>query len=275
MYRHLIFLGIFLGIVFSAEASWRANYEQGLQLQAQGQYEKALDFLKMSAADKPISEIIGDGQETLEYLPYLQIGICYYHLGKVQLAGEFFDLENSLAAISKSKSGQTLLREYRTKVSSSGEDKALVENSIKDFKKKGYLLSGSEVQRLKEEVRQRCKLPVADERNYPWYYHYELGLAMEHRNDWQRALDSFINALDDRDQPKKFSRIYGMWYVDYYPYYNIGLAHYHLQNWECAANSFKLSQMLEDLPKDSAEYRLLEKYKGEIAKNLADSSSNE
>lgn len=271
MNRHLIFLGIFLGIVFSAEASWRTNYERGLQLQAQGQHEKALDFLKMSAADKPISEIIGD----LEYLPYLQIGICYYKLGKVQLAGEFFDLENSLAAISNSKSGQALLHEYRTKAGSSEGEKAPIENSIKDFKKKGYLLSGSEVQRLKEEVRQRCKLPVADERNYPWYYHYELGMALQHRNDWQRALDSFISALDDRDQPKKFSRIYGMWYVDYYPYYNIGLAHYHLQNWECASNSFKLSQMLEDLPRDSAEYRLLEKYKGEVAKNLAESFSNE
>jgi tetratricopeptide (TPR) repeat protein len=150
-----------------------------------------------------------------------------------------------------------------------GEDrgeKVPVENSIRDFKKKGYLLSGAEVERMKEEIRQRCKLPVADEKSYPWYYHYELGLAMERRNDWQRALDSFINALDDRDQPKKFSRIYGMWYVDYYPYYNIGLAHYHLKNWECAANSFKLSTMLEDLPKDSSEYQLLQKYKSEIEK---------
>lgn len=133
------------------------------------------------------------------------------------------------------------------------------EPSLRDFQKKPYLLADSEVQKIKEEIRTRCNLPAASELSYPWYYHYELGLAMQKHRDWQRALDSMITALDRRDRPQKFTRIYGMWFIDYFPYYNIGLAHYNLKNWKCAAQSFRLSQMFEDLPRDSAQaYRLRE-----------------
>jgi len=133
------------------------------------------------------------------------------------------------------------------------------EPSIRDFERKPYVISTAEVERIKEEIRTQCRLPLAQENHYPWYYHYEVGLAMQKRNDWQRALDSFLAALDHRDQPSKQSRIYGMWFVDYYPYYNIGLAHYHLKNWKCAAQSFRLSKMLENIPTNSVQsYRLRE-----------------
>ena len=76
---------------------------------------------------------------------------------------------------------------------------------------------------------------------------------MQKHRDWQRALDSMIAALDRRDRPQKFSRIYGMWFIDYFPYYNIGLAHYNLKNWNCAVQSFRLSRMFEDIPLDSVQ----------------------
>ena len=133
------------------------------------------------------------------------------------------------------------------------------EPSFRDFERKPYVLSVEEVARIKEEIRTECRLPKTPENYYPWYYHYEVGLAMQKKQDWQRALDSFIAALDHRDHPAKGSRIYGMWFVDYFPYYNIGLAHYHLGNWKCAAQSFRLSQMLENIPADSIQsFRLRE-----------------
>jgi hypothetical protein len=95
-------------------------------------------------------------------------------------------------------------------------------------------------------------------------------LALKGKDDWQRALDSFVNALDSRDRPQKFSRIYGMWFIDYYPYYNIGLAHYNLGNWKCADASFLLSQMVEDIPKDSLEFRNLVELKADSEKQLLD-----
>ena len=112
---------------------------------------------------------------------------------------------------------------------------------------------------MKEEIRNRCHLPqAATAADYPWYFHYEMGKALAEKKDWQRALDSYIEALDHRDRPKKESRIYGMWFIDYYPYYNIGLAHFHLQNWKCADSAFRLSKMLEDMPVGSEEFRNLQ-----------------
>jgi tetratricopeptide (TPR) repeat protein len=142
------------------------------------------------------------------------------------------------------------------------------EPSFRDFQRKPYVLSVEEVARIKEEIRTECRLPVTREMNYPWYYHYEVGLAMQKKQDWQRALDSFIAAVDHRDHPARASRIYGMWFLDYYPYYNIGLAHYHLGNWKCAIQSFRLSQMLENIPADSIQFHRLRELDREAERQL-------
>ncbi|MCI0411918.1 hypothetical protein L0222_03845 [bacterium] len=142
------------------------------------------------------------------------------------------------------------------------------EPSLLDFKRKTYLLSDMEVEKIKEEIRTRCRLPQANEMTYPWYYHYELGMAMQKKKDWQRALDSLLASLDRRERPQKFTRIYGMWFIDYFPYYNIGVAHYHLKNWNCAVQSFRLSQMFEDIPKDSVEFYRLRELDSEAEQQL-------
>jgi tetratricopeptide (TPR) repeat protein len=273
MKKLILICCLIAGTAIAAEPIWRQNYSKGLQFMAQGKYEDGIAYLKMAAADKPISEIVQDGNGPLEYLPYLQLGIAYHHLGRIELATEFFELEKSLTALSKSKAGQQLIAEYQSKAakSSKAQSNQNAEEIIRDFKKKPYLLPENEVTRMKEEIRQRCNLPKADERSYPWYYHYELGLAMKHKNDWQRALDSFINALDYRDRPQKMSRIYGMWFIEYYPYYNIGLAHYNLRNWKCANDSFQLSQMLEDVPRNSSDYKSLLQMKEEVERHLNES----
>jgi tetratricopeptide (TPR) repeat protein len=141
-------------------------------------------------------------------------------------------------------------------------------DEVKAVEKKPYLLSDTEVTKMKDQIRRQCNLPKGDEGVYPWYYHYELGLALQRKNDWQRALDSFLFALDRRDHPGKASRIYGMWFVDYYPYYNIGLAHYHLKNWKCATESFRLSQMFENIPNSTREFRDLLEYRSDAESHL-------
>lgn len=270
MKKFSLILCLFAVAVLCEEPVWRVNYAKGLQYISQGKYEDSIAYLKMAVADKPISEIVRDNNGTLEYLPYLQLSISYYHVGKIQLATEFLDLENSLSAIQKSKSGLNLLKDYQERAAKSQSERANddPEKAIRTFHKKPYLLLEEEVQRMKEDIRQRCNLPRADERTYPWYYHYELGLGLKQKHDWQRALDSFINALDFRDRPQRFSRIYGMWFIDYYPYYNIGLAHYHLRNWKCAEDSFRLSQMLEDLPPNSGDYRNMLEMKADVEGHL-------
>jgi tetratricopeptide (TPR) repeat protein len=270
MKRIFVFLCLIASFAFAEEPSWRSNYNVGIKLADQKKFEEAIGFLRMAAADKPISQIVTEGGN-LEYLPYLQIGIAYYQLGKYELAGEFFDLESALPAVTLSKTGESLLKDYREKLTHKDKDTGEKEaqKTIRDYSKKPYLLPEMEVQKMKEDIRQKCNLPKAEERSYPWYYHYELGLALKQKNDWQRALDSFINALDFRDQPQKFSRIYGMWFVDYYPYYYIGLAHFNLGNWKCADDSFRLSQMLEDIPSNAKERTGLLQYKAEAEQKLA------
>jgi hypothetical protein len=142
------------------------------------------------------------------------------------------------------------------------------QDQIRASDRKPYLLSDSEVLTMKEQIRQQCNLPKAEEGSYPWYYHYELGLALQNKHDWQRALDSFISALDRHDQPKRASRIYGMWFLNYYPYYNIGLANYHLGNWKCASESFRLSQTLEDIPVNAPEHKNLLEYRDDVENHL-------
>jgi hypothetical protein len=145
---------------------------------------------------------------------------------------------------------------------------AAEEPSLKDFQRKPYVISNEEVQQIKDEIRTKCHLPQAQEMTYPWYYHYEVGLAMQKKQDWQRALDSLLVALEQRDHPQKFTRIYGMWFIDYYPYYNIGMAHYYLQNWKCAVQSFRLSQMFEDIPSSSVRFYRLREFSSEAQQKL-------
>ncbi|HEY7162781.1 MAG TPA: hypothetical protein VH815_16080 [Acidobacteriota bacterium] len=275
MKKILLLFCFFAVTAFCQDPVWQVNYGKAMQYMSQGNYNNAVTYLKMAVADKPISEIVDIKTGPIEYLPYLQLGIAYYKLGKIQLSTEFLDLENSLSAVQKSKTGMTLLRDYK-ELTRKVQERAQTqthddpEQGIRAFNKKAYVLPEEEVQQMKEDIRQRCNLPKADEHTYPWYYHYELGLGLKQKNDWQRALDSFISALDFRDKPQRFSRIYGMWFIDYYPYYNIGLAHYHLQNWKCAEDSFRLSQMFEDLPSTSSEYKKMMQMKSEAESHLKD-----
>lgn len=269
MKRLTVILCLLATLVFADSDPWRMNYEKGLQLIAQGNYDGAVEYLKMAAADRPISEIIQDGKERFEYLPYLQLGICYVNLKRPELATEYFELENSLRPIELSTGGKELMKQYQEKIKSPRNPNLVsADHSIRDYQKRPYLLSNLQLDTMKEEIRTRCSLPKASDESYPWYFHYELGKELENKGDWQRALESFIQALDHRDRPRKSSRIYGMWFVDYYPYYNIGLAHYRLQNWKCADNAFQLSQIYEDIPPDSSESGKLQEMRTEVQQKL-------
>lgn len=269
MKKLAIILCLISALAFAGTEPWRMNYEKGLQLIAQGKYEDAVAFLKMAVADKPVSEIVQDGKETFEYLPYLQFGICYFNLGKPELASEYFELEDTLQPIQKSTGGKDLMKQYLAKVKTDhAPEVQRADQTMRQFAKKPYLLADLEVNKMKEEIRKSCNLPPTAEESYPWYFHYELGKALENKQDWQRALDSFLLALDHRERPRKSSRIYGMWFIDYYPYYNIGMAHFRLQNWKCADSAFRLSQMFEDIPADSSTFRDLQEMKAEAEEKL-------
>jgi len=87
----------------------------------------------------------------------------------------------------------------------------------------------------------------------PWYANYELGLELERKGDYPRALTHFIDAVAHRPNPQKQARMYGMWLIDYYPYFHIARAHTRLENWQCAKNALDISQRLGEIPTAAPE----------------------
>ena len=107
---------------------------------------------------------------------------------------------------------------------------------------------------LKNDVLTRCDLPPDTKlKDAPWYANYEIGLELERKGDFPRALTHFIDAVEDRPNPQKQARMYGMWLIDYYPYFHIARSHVRLQNWDCAKNALEISERLGEIPRGTAE----------------------
>lgn len=115
--------------------------------------------------------------------------------------------------------------------------------SFRDYPRRPVVIGETEYARLRSEVLRRCQLrPETDSASAPWYFHYELGKALEGQGDPQRALDAFVEAALRRERSAREARIYGMWFTDYYPYFHIARQHARLGNWECAEDALRVSQ---------------------------------
>ena len=133
--------------------------------------------------------------------------------------------------------------------------------SFRDYPRRPVVLREAEYAKLRAEVLQRCQLrPETDAASAPWYFHYELGKALEGQGDPQRALDAFVEAALRRERSAREARIYGMWFTDYYPYFHIARSHARLGNWECAEDALRVSQRegeMKDREHEMAELRAL------------------
>jgi hypothetical protein len=115
--------------------------------------------------------------------------------------------------------------------------------TLRDFERQPATLSEKEFQDLRNRAASRCNVsPGTDPATLPWYFHYELGLELAKNGDAQRAVDALIEAIDRRPEPKRNSRMYGMWFTDYLPYFEIAKAHAALGNWRCATDALRLSE---------------------------------
>jgi hypothetical protein len=132
--------------------------------------------------------------------------------------------------------------------------------SYREFPRRPPVLSDVEAERLSHQVMARCGL-TPDASHLPWYYFYELGLALEKRGDAQRALDAFVEATDRRPQPERRALMYGMWYIDYLPYFAIAKLHHELGNTSCAWDALRLSrqygEVAEGQPADERRRELV------------------
>jgi tetratricopeptide (TPR) repeat protein len=247
-------LTIFLAVVFAANATWYEHYINGVRLIQQGDGDAARAELEIAVVQHPTEglQVPTAPQQYIDYTPHLYLAIANQMAGKVTAARKELALAEDSGIAAKSEVGRPLLVAYEL---------LLHGNVVADrrppyavYAAKPPVLSEAEFNMLRNDVLSRCELPADTKmQNAPWYANYELGLELERKGDYPRALNHFIEAVAHRPNPQRHARMYGMWLIDYYPYFHIARSHARLENWQCAENAIDISQKLVELPTDAPE----------------------
>ncbi len=232
---------------------WYDHYEKGVHLIEQGQAAAAKESLEAALAARA-----GEGlqvptrpQQYIDYLPHLYLAIASQMSGDVERARKELGLAETSGVAAKSEVGRPLLVAYQLLLRGDASGKY---PRYAVYDKKPSLLSEQDFQTLRDDVLAKCDLPLDTKLAHaPWYANYEIGLELERKGDYSRALTHFIDAVANRPNPQKQARMYGMWLVDYYPYFHIARSHVRLENWQCAKNALEISQKLGEIPNASPE----------------------
>lgn len=250
-------LSTLLAILLAAgptEGTWFERYERGVRLIQDGRAADAIPLLEsaLTAHPKEGLRVPTRSQQYIDYLPQLYLAIAHQMTGNLAEArGRLAQAETSGVA-GKSEVGRPLLVAYQLLLR--GDANASTRPAFATYSDKPPLLSVEEFNILRNDVLTRCDLPAnTNLREAPWYANYELGLELERKGDYARALTHFIDAVATRPNPQRQARMYGMWLVDYYPYFHIARSHVRLENWECAKNALDISARLGEIPREAPE----------------------
>jgi tetratricopeptide (TPR) repeat protein len=230
-------------------ANWYEHYEKGVRLIEQGDAAAAKASLEAALAARAQEglQVPAGPQQYLDYLPHLYLAIADQMTGDIDGARRELALAETSGMAAKSEVGRPLLVAYQL---------LLRGNTTKftSFDAKPPVLTDEEFSMLRNDVLSKCDLPLDTKlSDAPWYANYELGLALERKGDYPRALTHFIEAVAHRPNPQKQARMYGMWLIDYYPYFHIARSHVRLENWQCAKNALDISQRLGEVPNGTPE----------------------
>jgi hypothetical protein len=246
-------------------ANWYDSYEKGVRLIGEGQAGAAKAALEEALAARTDEglQLPARPQQYLDYLPHLYLAIANQMSGDVEHARKELALAETSGLAAKSEAGRPLLIAYQLLLRGNA-------SSYATYERKKPLLSEADFQLLRNDVLSKCKLPLNTPlENAPWYANYEIGLELERKGDYPRALTHFIDAVADRPNPQKQARMYGMWLIDYYPYFHIARSHVRLENWQCAKNALEISQRLAEVPSGAPEMNEMLSLERETARKLA------
>ena len=235
-----------------AATAWYERYEQGVRLIEQGKASEARAELEAALAARSEEGLqLPARSQYLDYLPHLYLAIANQMSGDVENARKQLALAETSGVAAKSEIGRPLLVAYQLLLRGDAAGKY---PRYAVYEKKASLLTDSEFALLRNDVLQKCDLPSDTTlKNAPWYANYELGLELERKGDYSRALTHFIDAVARRPNPQRQARMYGMWLIDYYPYFHIARSHVRLENWQCAKNALEISQRLGEIPTSAPE----------------------
>jgi hypothetical protein len=229
--------------------SWHSDYAQGVRLIEQGKAAEAVPKLEAALAARSSEglQVPTGSQQYIDYLPHLYLAIGRQMTGDVDGAKKELAAAEKSGVAAKSEVGRPLLVAYQLLLRGGG-------TSYSVYPAKAPVLSEAEFNMLRSDVLERCNLPAdLKASEAPWYANYELGLQLERKGDYPRALAHFIDAVADRPNPQRRARMYGMWLIDYYPYFHIARSHVRLENWQCAKNALDISQKLGEIPAGAPE----------------------
>lgn len=234
-------------------ADWYDHYQKGVRLIEQGNAAGAKAAFEAALAARATEgvQVPTRPQQYIDYLPHLYLAIANQMTGDVEAARKALAVAETTGMAAKSEVGRPLLVAYQLLLRGDASGKY---PRYAVFEKKAGVLSDSDFQMLRNDVLTKCDLPLDMKlSNAPWYANYELGLRLERKGDYSRALTHFIDAVAQRPNPQKQARMYGMWLIDYYPYFHIARSHVRLENWQCAKNALDISQRLGEIPVNAAE----------------------
>ncbi len=245
---------LLLLLAVPAQGTWYEHYERGIRMIEQGQAAAARPELEaaLTLRDKEGLQVPGAPQEYLDYLPHLYLAIANQMSGDIDAARKQLAMAEESGIAAKSEVGRPLLVAYELLLRADNSGK-LPRPQYAVFDQKP-VLSESDFTMLRNDVLTKCNLPAdTNQKNLPWYANYELGLELEKKGDYPRALAQFIDAVAHRPNPRRHARTYGMWLIDYYPYFHIARSHVRLENWQCAKNALDISQRLGEIPEGAPE----------------------
>lgn len=238
----------------AAQLAWYESYEQGVRLIERGRAAEAIPLLESALAARPGETLQAPARphQYIDYLPHLYLAIARQMTGDVDGARQHLASAESSGVAAKSEVGRPLLVAYQLLLR--GDAAVSQRPAFATYSDRKPLLTEEEFNILRRDVLTRCDLPAdTNLRNAPWYANYELGLELERKGDYPRALQHFIDAVSSRPNPQRQARMYGMWLIDYYPYFHIARSHVRLENWECAKNALDISHRLGELPRNAPE----------------------
>jgi tetratricopeptide (TPR) repeat protein len=258
-------LAVFLAVT---SGTWYEHYDRGLRLIADGNGAAAREELQAALAlrNKEQLQVLTRPQVYIDYLPHLYLAIASQMVGDINAARQHLTQAEDRGVAAKSEVGRPLLVAYQLLLrgDASGTHRR---PAYAMYSPKPPVISEMEFKRLRQDVLTKCNV-APDTKKAPWYARYELGLELERKGDYTRALGELIDAVSLRPNPQQRARMYGMWLIDYYPYFHIARSHVRLANWECAKNALDISQKVNEIPAAAPEFQEFLALQQETARRL-------
>lgn len=243
---------------------WYRSYEQGVAAVERGEGATAIPLLEAAIAERPQEalRVRTHGVHLVDYLPHLYLAYAHWLAGDPAGARRCLEESESQGVARRSEPGselagalRTLLREPVPVPAEEVAEPEPTPSRYRLFPPRPPSLPEEEFRRLEAEVMASCGIdPSSPLTIAPWYFHYELALALDRRGDPQRALEALLVATQRRPRPQRQARLYGMRFSDYVPYFWIAREHARLGNWACVVDALRVSEESREVGERDPEY---------------------